>query len=1288
MGALDSAATGHFLPENYEGTNHQSTPNGIRVGCANGSVMRAVATDHLDLRALPIAARKAHKFRTDEIAIPLISVPQLCESNMTVLFSKNTVTVKDSTGKQVLEGKRDTNKNLFMVPITDTKRPLAPQAKEKGNRAVERGDRVEACALAASAYTQKTVPLMIAFLHAAAGYPRKQTWLRAIEAGYFDTWPGITAQRVRRYLIEPDVTTLGHQKMISSNIRSTKNKKEIKPKEKMEDEKQQTSRDQFDEEPLPPPTSPRSSVHDVGVYIVDAHEATNRPELKNLIASDLPGRYPITSARGHKYLFVMYDFDSNYINAVPIKSRKSCELVRGFTECYELLKKNGLTARMLRLDNEVSKELIATIENNELTYQLASPGDHRLNHAERAIQTFKAHFITIRSGADPDFPPNCWDLLVDQAVLSLNLHRPSRINPKISAYTQIHGAFNYNKTPLAPAGCKVIVHDRIDDRGTWSEHGTRGYYIGPALHHYRNYECYMPATKAKRTSNTIAFFPEYCKMPTTSSTDRLTMILADLLEVLQHPHPAVPFLQQGTELNEAIRSLQTLLFLDQDQSATATRVAQRDQRPRVQPLIETSVAPPAPQDKRMTRATTARTHDIGTIIKKKFNDGKIYEGEVHKYDPINKFYGIAYRDGDKEEFTHDEVTAHRKKTQRYSSQLKVRPLAFKAIGTAHRHRLSIPTKANPTPNLQAHRPTVQPIRHHAHAAGAIWDPELNKMASYRDLIRHPNKEIRDRWNKSGVNEFARLLQGYGDIEGMNVLEIIHKHQVPTNKIVTYARYTVANRPEKAEPARTRITAGGDRLHYDGAVSTDSASMETIKCHWNSVVSTTNAKYCTGDISNMYLESWLKDSEYVRFELRLIPQAIIDHYNLNEFAVAGYVYAKVNKAWYGLMQSGRIAHDDLVAHLAKHDYVKTKHTEGLFRHKTRDISFTLVVDDFGIKYTNTDDVDHLNHILRKKYKYKVDMEGKQYIGIHLKWDYEKREVICSMDGYVEQALQEFTHAPPNTHFNGPSKVVRPDYGAKIQYVKDDTTKPLNKTKINYLQRVVGKFLYYARAIDNTMLHALNDIATATSKGTEATLAAVEYFLNYAASNPDARIRYIASEMILQAISDAAYLVCPNARSRMGGYHFLGNKDRKLFNGPLLVLAKVIKNVMSSAAESEVGGLYMNAREDVPIRTTLIEMGHPQPATPLTTDNNTAEGILNGTIKQKRSKAIDMRFNWLKDRVARKQFTVHWEPGKYNLADYPSKHHAGKHHRKVRDIYLYNEHKSPKTMQGCVTILDRD
>jgi hypothetical protein len=217
----------------------------------------------------------------------------------------------------------------------------------------------------------------------------------------------------------------------------------------------------------------------------------------------------------------------------------------------------------------------------------------------------------------------------------------------------------------------------------------------------------------------------------------------------------------------------------------------------------------------------------------------------------------------------------------------------------------------------------------------------------------------------------------------------------------------------------------------------------------------------------------------------------------------------------------------------------------------------------------------------------------------------------------------------------------------------------------------------------MLHSLNDIASA--KNTKECADAVKYFLNYAASNPDAEIIYRMSDMILQLDSDAAYLVCPEARSRAGGYFFLGNKDRKLFNGALMVLAKIIKNVMASAAESEVAGLYMNAREAVPMRQALIEMGHPQPATPMKTDNSTATGILNNTIKQKRSKAIDMRFYWLRDRVQQGMFDVYWEPGLNNLADYPTKHHSGKHHRKLRSIYL-SEKDSPTTVQGCIELLN--
>ena len=114
-------------------------------------------------------------------------------------------------------------------------------------------------------------------------------------------------------------------------------------------------------------------------------------------------------------------------------------------------------------------------------------------------------------------------------------------------------------------------------------------------------------------------------------------------------------------------------------------------------------------------------------------------------------------------------------------------------------------------------------------------------------------------------------------------------------------------------------------------------------------------------------------------------------------------------------------------------------------------------------------------------------------------------------------------------------------------------------------MVGSFLFYGRVCDYTMLHALNALASAQSKGTEHTKEAMLHFLNYCASHPDATVRFTASDMILKIHSDAFYLTESKARSRVGGYFYLGNLDNsKLNNGAIHVIAKIIKNVVSSAA----------------------------------------------------------------------------------------------------------------------------
>ena len=99
----------------------------------------------------------------------------------------------------------------------------------------------------------------------------------------------------------------------------------------------------------------------------------------------------------------MHDSITNYINAKGLKSRKSGELLRGFEECYNNLKRKGFIAKLVKLDNEISKEMVKLIEDNKLDYQLAALGDHQLMPAERAIQTLKNHFIAVCSEIDSAF---------------------------------------------------------------------------------------------------------------------------------------------------------------------------------------------------------------------------------------------------------------------------------------------------------------------------------------------------------------------------------------------------------------------------------------------------------------------------------------------------------------------------------------------------------------------------------------------------------------------------------------------------------------------------------------------------------------------------------------------------------------------------------------------------------------------------------------------------------------------------------------------------------------------
>jgi hypothetical protein len=538
---------------------------------------------------------------------------------------------------------------------------------------------------------------------------------------------------------------------------------------------------------------------------------------------------------------------------------------------------------------------------------------------------------------------------------------------------------------------------------------------------------------------------------------------------------------------------------------------------------------------------------------------------------------------------------------------------------------------------------------------------------YRHLIKRD--EYKEVWGNSFGNEIGRLAQGIpGRVEGTDTIDFIDYDEVPADRRadVTYARIVCTYRQGKKDPNRTRITVGGNLINYPEDVGTPTADLLTVKLLLNSIVSTPGAKFMTLDIKNFYLCTPLKRREYVRMKLEDFPEDIIELYDLRAKARNGAVYVSVKRGMYGLPQSGILAQELLEERLNKHGYFQSKYTPGFWTHTWRPISFSLVVDDFGVKYVGKEHADHLCKVLREDYEIEEDWEGTRYVGLTFDWDYEKREVHVSLPGYVPKALHRFQHERPVKLQNQPHQHTIPNYGAKQQYAKAESDEPeLDDKDKKYIQQVLGTFLFYARAVDSTMLVTLSAIASEQASPTESTMKKVKQFLDFAASQEEAIVTYKASDMVLAIHSDASYLSEPKARSRAGGHFFMSSDaPQPANNGAVLNIAQIIKAVMTSAAEAEIGAMYINAREAVPARKTLEEMGHPQPRTPMQTDNSAAHAVVSNNIAPKRTKAMDMRFHWLRYRDAQGQFRYYWRPGKENYGDYWTKHHPGPHHENFR------------------------
>jgi hypothetical protein len=252
----------------------------------------------------------------------------------------------------------------------------------------------------------------------------------------------------------------------------------------------------------------------------------------------------------------------------------------------------GLKPKLMKRDNEASKLLKTYLHQQDITFQLVPPYVHRRNSAERAIRSFTDHLIAGLCSTDKSFPMYLWDRLLPQAVMTLNMLRTSIINPKLSAATLIYGQYDFNRAPMAPPGTRIIAHETPSRRRTLAPNGQDGWYIGPALEHYRCYTVYITKTRGNRIVETVDFFLETFTLPFPSSQDLATQAAADLTHALLHPQPAGPLCKVVNKQTIALKRLASI-FEGAKQRKSKTILPPTDGIENNAPQrVQTTVSPP------------------------------------------------------------------------------------------------------------------------------------------------------------------------------------------------------------------------------------------------------------------------------------------------------------------------------------------------------------------------------------------------------------------------------------------------------------------------------------------------------------------------------------------------------------------------------------------------------------------------------------------------------------------------------------------------------------------------
>lgn len=1138
----------------------------------------------------------------------------------------------------------------------------------------------------------------IMFTSACFGNPSDWTLINALNKGWLHTYPRATAHMVTHNLPNTIQTAQAHHRLNRQAVHRNLPLRSALPT--------------LDMPEIPDDNVFMSSIHDID-SLYTCH-------------TDAAGRFPTISRSGNQYLLITVC--NNFIYVVPMSSRDKHQYVKAIDTALEFYTNHNCNPQFIRMDNETSNDMDEYMRDNGITPQYVPPNNHRANKAERAIRDLKDCLIGMLCSTNSAFPLNLWDEAIPQLHIVLNCLRPWTPNPNISAWHGLYGdQYNFVTHPIAPFGTFAHTYVTSQQRGSWETHGEPSYYLAPMQHHQKCFLMHIIRTNARRITDSVMWFPEKIVMPGSTPHDVIYTALKDIHLALQSMN--VPNQQIQTTINP-LRSLfdaylpphsristshiehPTIVphpiallppdpnspipyrFVDQDDPSNSTNINTIPQQPVMYDDTQQRVIQEIPVQPQM--------YDMSTLSNPSTSLPSPALLPVHPF-PTRVLHPIvgptAYTMEMPDDIQEQVFIYNRKKHKPHHHTNTILPSILEPLITDQydvnllppSHRRPPRTPALPQryvnhvitdtltnfQNMKDRVPYTQPqpkpiTQYHTHINAVVTHPQTGKVLKWKDLITLIDAL---EWRQAEHLELVRLV----DVTG--TMRFIKPHEKPRDRSAAYYNPQPEMKRDSAgilNQRRIRGVIGGDQVdtsEFDRP--SYCADMPTIKILFNHVVSQINGLFMTLDIKDFFLGTMMKRKAYMRIHRKYFPPQSIIHFQLQDPSWWSHdcIYVEVSKTIYGLPEAGKLSQEKLYAYLLPHGYVVAPNTPGLIRDINSDLMFSLVVDDFGVSYTNKKDVEKLISLLQQNdYELKIDWTGTKYLGLTINHDTTNRTLTISMPDYVNKSLKrfqyDFTRKPKHSPGIAPTIL----YGNRLPQppMAADTSPLLSPEKCKWLQQVIGTFLYYARAVDPTILCEISKLASRQSTATEQIEQQTLRLLDYLAMYPNASIVYRPSKMILRSISDAAYLTETDSRSRAGGIHDLvdypGPPSQVPLNGNILCISSILPTVVASAGEAEYGTLFINAQVATILRSILEDMGHPQPPTYLYTDNTCAAGIANRSTIQHNSKCFAMRYHWVRDRVSQGHFIVQWDTGIANSADYFTKTHPPKHHKEYRKHYV--------------------